>query len=39
MVVGKVPEDLLADFNQNGVVDIGDAAKVAYFVVGRIGEL
>jgi len=39
MVVGKVPEDLLADFNQNGIVDIGDAAKVAYFVVGRNGEL
>jgi len=39
MVVGKVPEDLLADFNDNGAVDIGDAAKVAYFVVGRISEL
>ncbi|WP_052697454.1 S8 family serine peptidase [Methanoculleus bourgensis] len=39
MVVGNVPEDLLADFNQNGVVDIGDAAKVAYVVVGRISEL
>jgi hypothetical protein len=39
MVVGNVPEDLLADFNGDGVVDIGDAAKVAYFVVGRISEL
>jgi len=39
MVVGNVPEDLLADFNGDGVVDVGDAAKVAYFVVGRIGEL
>ena len=39
MVVGNVPEDLLADFNQNGEIDIGDAAKVAYVVVGRISEL
>ena len=39
MVVGNVPEDLLADFNGDGVVDIGDAAKVAYVVVGRISEL
>ena len=39
MVVGNVPEDLLADFNGDGVVDVGDAAKIAYFVVGRIGEL
>lgn len=39
MVVGNVPEDLLADFNGDGVVDIGDAAKIAHFVVGRISEL
>jgi len=39
MVVGNVPEDLLADFNGDGVVDIGDAAKIAHFIVGRIGEL
>ena len=39
MVVGNVPEDLLADFNGDGVVDIADAAKIAHFIVGRISEL
>jgi hypothetical protein len=39
MVVGKEPADLAADFNENGAVDIGDAAKIAYYFVGKIGEL
>ena len=39
MVVGKDPEDLGADFNGNGAVDIGDAAKIAYFFVGKVGAL
>jgi len=32
----KVPEDLSADFNGNGRVD---AAKIAYYVVGKISDL
>jgi hypothetical protein len=40
MVIGKEPEQVPdADFNNNGIVDIGDAAKIAYFVVGKIAEL
>ena len=39
MVVGKTAVDLAADFNQNGKVDIGDAAKIAYFFVGKIEAL
>ena len=39
MVVGKTAADPAADFNQNGKVDIGDAAKIACYFVGKIGEL
>lgn len=39
MVVGKLPQDLLADFNENGAVDIEDAAGIAYYIVGRIDGL
>ncbi|MFQ6118885.1 MAG: hypothetical protein ACE5KE_03250 [Methanosarcinales archaeon] len=30
---------LSADFNGNGRVDIGDAAKIAYYLVGKIDKL
>ena len=39
MVAGKVPEDLEADFNGNGIVDVGDASKIAFYFVGNVGEL
>jgi hypothetical protein len=39
MVVGKVPADPAADFNGNGKVDIGDAAKIACYLVGKIPAL
>jgi hypothetical protein len=39
MVVGKTAIDLAADFNGNGAVDIGDAAKIAYYFVGKIEAL
>ena len=28
-----------ADFKGNGRVDIGDAAKIAYYLVGKVSEL
>jgi hypothetical protein len=40
MVVGRVPVILPdADFNDNAFVDIGDAAKIAWFKVGKIPAL
>ena len=39
MVVGKTAVDPAADFNGNGVVDIGDAAKIAYYFVGKVEAL
>ncbi|MDD5025326.1 MAG: hypothetical protein PHN79_09515 [Methanoregula sp.] len=28
-----------ADFNNNGRVDVGDASKIAWYIVGKITEL
>jgi len=39
MVVGKIPPNPAADFNNNSRVDIGDASKIAYFLVGKVSEL
>ena len=39
MVVDKIPDDPRADFNGNGRVDIGDLAKIAYYLIGKISEL
>jgi hypothetical protein len=39
MVVGKTGTDPAADFNGNGAVDIGDAAKIACYFVGKIATL
>jgi len=39
MVVGKATADPAADFNGNGAVDIGDAAKIAYYFVGKVPAL
>ena len=39
MVLGIIPEDPKADFNNNNRVDIGDAVKLAYYVVGKISSL
>ena len=39
MVAGKVQEDLNADFNENGRVDIGDVAKIAFYLAGEESEL
>jgi hypothetical protein len=39
MVVGKTPADLKADFNGNGRVDIGDLAKIAYYMLEKIDRL
>jgi len=39
MVAGKVPEDMNADFNGNGRVDIGDAAKIACYLAGKVSEI
>ena len=37
--VGKVPQENRADFNENGQVDIGDVAKIAYYLAGKINKL
>jgi len=39
-VVGYTP-DLIpdADFNNNGRIDVGDATKIARYLVGKIREL
>jgi hypothetical protein len=39
MVVGKAAPNPAADFNGNGAVDIGDAAKIAYYFVEKIPAL
>ena len=40
MVVEKTPSILPdADFNNNGRVDVGDASKIAWYIVGKITEL
>ncbi|PXF51102.1 MAG: hypothetical protein C4B55_01415 [Candidatus Methanophagaceae archaeon] len=39
MLVGSVSEDLKADFNGNGCVDLGDAAKLLGFVKGGVSKL
>jgi hypothetical protein len=40
MVVNRAPSQIpAADFNSNGIVDIGDAAKIAWFGVGKITVL
>jgi len=39
MVAGNVPKDLNADFNGNGRVDVGDAAKIAFYLAGKVSEL
>ena len=39
VVVGKAAPDPAADFNGNGAVDIGDAAKIACYFVGKIPAL
>jgi len=40
MGIGLVPPDITAaDFNHNGRIDIGDAAKIAYYYVGKISTL
>jgi len=30
---------LKGDLNDNGRIDIGDASKIAYFLVGKVSEL
>ncbi len=39
MVVGLTPVDMTADFNAKGTVDAGDAAKIAWFLVGKVPAL
>ncbi|MDD5025329.1 MAG: hypothetical protein PHN79_09530 [Methanoregula sp.] len=40
MVVEKTPSILPdVDFNNNGRVDVGDASKIAWYIVGEITEL
>ena len=36
MLTGRVEPDLAVDFNHNGRIDIGDLAKLSYFLVGKI---
>lgn len=35
MLIGLEPQNMRADFNDNGRVDIGDAARIAFFVVEK----
>jgi hypothetical protein len=35
MVAGLTPDDMEADFNENNVIDIGDAAKISWFYIGK----
>ena len=39
MVIGSVTEDLKADFNGNGYVDVGDAAKLLGYVKGGVDKI
>jgi len=39
MVAEKVNEDLRTDFNNNGCVDIGDAAKISFYLAEKESEL
>ena len=39
MVLGEIPSNPDADFNHNGGVDIEDAAKIAYYIAGKIRSL
>ena len=39
MAADAVTDDLRADFNRNGVVDVADAAKIEFYVLGLIGGL
>ncbi|MFQ6063078.1 MAG: multiheme c-type cytochrome [Methanosarcinales archaeon] len=43
MLIGKIQPDVIsvkrADFNENGEIDIGDVAKLAYFVAKKIISL
>jgi hypothetical protein len=39
MVIGSVTEGLRADFNENGYVDVGDAAKLLGYVKGGVDRL
>ncbi|MFQ6118388.1 MAG: hypothetical protein ACE5KE_00720, partial [Methanosarcinales archaeon] len=38
-VLNKAIHGVIGDFNQNGRVDIGDAAKIAYYLVDKINSL
>ena len=38
-VAGLLEVDIDADFNDNGIVDVGDAAKINYYYLGLIDEL
>jgi len=38
MSVGLVPDDTQADFNGDGFVDSRDAAKIAWYYVGKVPE-
>jgi hypothetical protein len=39
MIIGSISEDLRADFNENGYVDVGDAAKLFGYVKGGVDKL
>jgi len=39
MVIGKKEQDMNADFNKNGNVDIGDASKITYYLVRNLNGL
>ena len=39
MVARLTPVDLAADFNNEGSVDVGDAATIACYIIGKISEL
>lgn len=39
MVADKTPVDMEADFNENGRIDVGDAAAIAWFFIGKTGYL
>jgi len=39
MVAGNIPDDHRADFNNNGRVDIGDAAKISFYLAQKVSEL
>ncbi len=35
MIVDRIEQDLRADFNENGRVDIGDLARITYYVLSK----